>query len=211
MNRVAENQLPIVKKAIFFLAITILGSVVLDQVSKYHAHQEWMVWQDKEDITQYQGRRSKLMATADTPPKRGSSEFYFALNTNYVRNLGAAWGFLSDTPDSFRIPFFYGVTILALFVIWQYFRTTPPHHTTARFGLALILSGALGNLIDRVHLGFVIDWIDVRWNIFGWRYDFPNFNVADSAITIGVSLLMIDMIILESKRQKIAKSLAASE
>jgi signal peptidase II len=68
--------------------------------------------------------------------------------------------------------------------------------------LTLILSGAIGNFIDRIRYGFVIDWIDVRWNLLGWRYDFPNFNIADSAITVGVSLLLIDMLILESIRQK---------
>jgi signal peptidase II len=66
----------------------------------------------------------------------------------------------------------------------------------------LILSGAIGNFLDRVRFGYVIDWIDVRWNLLGWRYDFPNFNFADSCITVGVSFLLVDMLILEGLRSR---------
>jgi signal peptidase II len=128
------------------------------------------------------------------------------LGFNYVRNLGAAWGALSNLPDNVRVPFFYVVTIVAVFIIGLYIKTTPVEHRLTIFALGLILSGAVGNFIDRLRVGYVIDWIDVRWNLMGWRYDFPNFNVADSAITVGVLFLLFDMLVLESLRRRSDKT-----
>lgn len=182
------------------LLIMLIGSVGLDQVSKLHAQEELMKWSHETDLTQYQGQRVPLYAFGD--PVGAPDKFYLAFATNYVRNLGAAWGALSNLPDHIRVPFFYSVTVLAVIIIGVYMRATPAHHRFAVFALGLILSGALGNFLDRVQHGFVIDFIDVRWNILGWRYDFPNFNVADSAITVGVMLLTFDMLVLETLRRK---------
>jgi signal peptidase II len=126
-----------------------------------------------------------------------------------VRNLGAAWGALSNLPDNIRVPFFYVVTIVAVFIIGLYIRSTPVEHRLAIFSLGLILSGAIGNFIDRLRLGYVIDWIDVRWNLVGWRYDFPNFNIADSAISVGVAFLLFDMAVLETLRRRSEKAATA--
>lgn len=186
------------KLSIICLTLMVLGCIGLDQVTKVHAQNELMTWTDDTDPGLYQGRRFPIWATG--VPDDGS--FYLSLSTNYVRNLGAAWGALSDLPDGIRTPFFYLVTLIAVIVIGVYMRSTPLHHRLAIFALTLILSGAIGNFIDRIRLGYVIDWIDVRWNILGWRYDFPNFNIADSAITVGVSFLLVDMLILESLRRR---------
>lgn len=182
------------------LLVMLLGSVGLDQVSKIHAQNQLMRWSHETDLTQYQGQRVPLYSFGD--PVNSPEKFYLSFAFNYVRNLGAAWGALSNLPDNIRVPFFYSVTILAVVIIGIYMKSTPAHHRLAIFALGLILSGALGNFIDRLLHGFVIDWIDVRWNILGWRYDFPNFNIADSAITVGVTLLTFDMLVLESLRRK---------
>ena len=187
--------------SLIFLMVMTIGSVGLDQVSKVHAQDKLMKWSDATDPALYQGQRYPLMAFG-SPLLQESPNFYLAFATNYVRNLGAAWGALSDLPDSIRAPFFYLVTCLAVIIIGVYMRSTPVHHRLAIFALGLILSGAIGNFIDRIRLGYVIDWIDVRWNLLGWRYDFPNFNVADSAISVGVSMLMFDMLVLEALRRK---------
>jgi signal peptidase II len=184
--------------AIACLALMIIGSIGLDQVTKLHAQNRLMQWSDATNPAEYKGWRYPLFQTG-TPEEGG----YLALSTNYVRNLGAAWGALSQLPDGVRVPFFYLVTIAAVVIIIVYMRSTPAHHRLANFALALILSGAIGNFIDRLRLGYVIDWIDVRWNLLGWRYDFPNFNFADSCITVGVSLLAVDMMILESLRKRV--------
>jgi signal peptidase II len=187
--------------SLLFLLLMTLGSIGLDQVSKVHAQDKLMRWSDETDPSQYLGQRYPVWA-AGNPFHNEGSKFYVSFSTNYVRNLGAAWGALSSLPDGVRVPFFYMVTLLAVVIIGVYMRSTPVNHRLAIFALGLILSGAIGNFIDRVRLGYVIDFIDVRWNLLGWRYDFPNFNGADSAITVGVGLLMFDMLVLENLRRK---------
>jgi signal peptidase II len=105
----------------------------------------------------------------------------------YIRNKGAAFGIFADS--AVRIPFFIGVTIIALLVIVWYLRRVRVDQQLAAFSLALIFAGALGNLIDRVRLGEVIDFLDVFWRHYHW----PAFNVADSAICVGVALLVWEM------------------
>jgi signal peptidase II len=184
------------------LLLMIVGSVGMDQVTKIHAQDTLMEWSHATDHTRYQRRRHLVASYGSPAPNSDSNELYFALATNYVRNLGAAWGFLANLPSAIRVPFFYVVTIVAVVIIGMYLRATPWSHRCARFSLTLILSGAIGNFIDRLIHGYVIDWIDVRWQIFGWRYNFPNFNIADSVITVGVVLLMYDMVVLETIRRK---------
>ena len=105
----------------------------------------------------------------------------------YVRNKGAAFGILSDS--AVRIPFFIGVSIVAMLGILWYIRRIRSDQKLALAALSLIFSGAFGNLIDRIRLGEVIDFLDVFWRHYHW----PAFNVADSASTVGVTLLLIDM------------------
>jgi signal peptidase II len=116
-------------------------------------------------------------------------------NITYVRNKGAAFSFLSNA--SWRLPFFITVSIVAALVILIAFRKMRDDQKLAQTSLAMIFSGAVGNLIDRVRLGEVIDFLDAHW----YRHHWPAFNVADSLICVGVFLLAIDMI-LEEKRLK---------
>lgn len=113
----------------------------------------------------------------------------------YVRNRGAAFSFLSDA--SWRLPFFIGITLVAAIAILVAFHKLRDDQKLAQVSLAMIFSGAVGNLIDRVRLGEVIDFLDVHW----YRHHWPAFNVADSLICVGVFLLAVDML-LEDKRQK---------
>lgn len=113
----------------------------------------------------------------------------------YVRNRGAAFSFLSNA--SWRLPFFITVSIIAVIVILIAFRKLRDDQKFAQTSLALIFSGAVGNLIDRIRLGEVIDFLDAHW----YRHHWPAFNVADSLICVGVFLLAIDLYI-EEKRLK---------
>lgn len=113
----------------------------------------------------------------------------------YVRNKGAAFSFLSNA--SWRLPFFITVSIVASFVILIAFHRMRDDQKLAHTSLAMIFSGAVGNLIDRIRLGEVIDFLDAHW----YRHHWPAFNVADSLICVGVFLLAIDML-LEEKRLK---------
>jgi len=105
----------------------------------------------------------------------------------YVRNKGAAFGILANS--SIRIPFFILVSLAALAGIFWYLRRLNEQQRLMHWALALIFSGALGNLIDRIRLGEVIDFLDFHW----YQHHWPAFNVADSAITIGVGLLLLDI------------------
>ncbi|MDU0458141.1 MAG: signal peptidase II [Geobacteraceae bacterium] len=115
----------------------------------------------------------------------------------YVRNRGAAFSFLSNA--SWRLPFFITVSMIAALVILIAFRKLRDDQRLAQISLAMIFSGAVGNLIDRIRLGEVIDFLDAHW----YQHHWPAFNVADSLICVGVFLLAIDML-LEEKRLKTA-------
>lgn len=119
-------------------------------------------------------------------------------NITYMRNKGAAFSFLASF--SYRLPFFILVSLVAIVVILVVMRRLREDQKFTAGCLSLIFSGAVGNLIDRVRLGEVIDFLDVHWYGHHW----PAFNVADSAICVGVFLLAIDMFI-EEKRQKALK------
>jgi signal peptidase II len=108
----------------------------------------------------------------------------------YVRNRGAAFGVFSDAELPYQAWVFAAVSVLALVAIGVYAWRLPAASRLPRLALALIIGGALGNLIDRVRLGYVIDYVDVFWG----RYHWPAFNVADSCITIGVALLVMDLL-----------------
>jgi signal peptidase II len=108
-------------------------------------------------------------------------------NLTYVRNKGAAFGILANS--SVRIPFFITVSVVAMLGILWYIKRIRDDQKVVFIALALIFSGAFGNLIDRIRYGEVIDFLDFFWRNHHW----PAFNVADSAITIGVALLFIEM------------------
>lgn len=116
-------------------------------------------------------------------------------NITYVRNRGAAFSFLSEA--SWRLPFFICITLVAVIAILVAFHKLRDDQKLAQVSLAMIFSGAIGNLFDRVRLGEVIDFLDVHW----YRHHWPAFNVADSLICVGVFLLAADML-LEEKRLK---------
>ena len=112
------------------------------------------------------------------------------LSLSHVRNRGAAFGLLADAGLPFQGPVLAVVSLLALGAIAGYAWRLPAEARIPRLALAFILGGAIGNLIDRVRFGYVVDFIHVYWNQHSW----PDFNVADSAISTGVVLLLLDML-----------------
>lgn len=138
--------------------------------------------------------KSKLMLYDAVPVIDG----FF--NIVYVLNPGAAFSFLHDMNESYRRLFFITVTIIAIFVVLYIFAREKSKINTA--GFALILSGAIGNLIDRIIIGKVVDFLDFYYK----TYHFPAFNVADSCITVGVALIIIDMLFFSKKRDNDKKS-----
>jgi lipoprotein signal peptidase len=111
----------------------------------------------------------------------------------YARNPGAAWGLLADVSERYRRPFFVGVSILAMaFIVFTYGRASQEQRRL-RLALALILGGAIGNFIDRLAYGYVVDFVDWHARLLGRIRHWPTFNVADAGITVGVLLLALDL------------------
>jgi signal peptidase II len=105
----------------------------------------------------------------------------------YVRNTGAAFSFLSDA-GGWQRWFFAGLAILISMIIAVWLTRLKPHETLLAVALSLVLGGAIGNLIDRLAYGYVIDFLDIYYQTWHW----PAFNVADSAITLGVILMLLE-------------------
>jgi signal peptidase II len=111
-------------------------------------------------------------------------------DVTHVRNSGAAFGFLNMVDFPFKTVALAIVATAALIGVGLYALSLSHQQMLARVGLALIIGGAAGNLIDRVAQGSVVDFVDVYWR----TWHFWAFNVADSAITIGVALMILDML-----------------
>lgn len=127
----------------------------------------------------------------------------------FARNKGGAWGLLSDENEAVRKPFFLLVSLAAIVFIFSLYRKLAPSQLALKWGLPLVLGGALGNLVDRIRYGHVIDFIDVRAGFIrsinslftaGASDHWPTFNIADVAIVVGVGLMAVDM--FTSRKQK---------
>lgn len=115
-------------------------------------------------------------------------EGFFSITS--IRNPGAAFGFLSGMPPFFRAVFFLGLSAGAIVVIFLFIRFHTKKNDVLVCALSLIFGGAVGNMIDRIRLGEVIDFIDLSAGPYHW----PAFNIADSVITVGAVILLWDMI-----------------
>lgn len=113
----------------------------------------------------------------------------------HVRNTGAAFGLFAGDIGPFRTLFFVTITIGAIILIFFVFRRIKGNRALAPLSLAMILAGAMGNLVDRIRWGYVIDFLDFYWREYHW----PAFNIADSAITVGVFLLFIENVLLHGE------------
>lgn len=112
------------------------------------------------------------------------------LDFTHVQNSGAAFGVLNAADFPYKSAVMIAIAALALVAISLYARQLGSHEKLSRYGLALILGGAFGNLIDRALAGYVVDFVDVYWG----DAHFWAFNVADAAITIGAILVLLEMV-----------------
>ncbi len=111
-------------------------------------------------------------------------------NYQLVGNKGAAWGMFGNLPDSIRLPFFTLIGVIAVVGIFVFYYRSYQQFLM-RISLISIFAGAIGNIIDRMTIGYVIDFIDWHYNGYHW----PTFNVADIAISVGVGLMLVQMIL----------------
>jgi signal peptidase II len=160
---------PIVRQPLWFLALVSLVSLAIDLGSKGWAKQ-----------------------TLDDPhvfPYKKIDVIKDHLSLVFAKNKGGAWGLLQDENENLRRPFFLLISAAAVIFIVTLYRKLTPNQTALRWGLPLVLGGALGNLVDRIRYGHVVDFIDVYWKESHW----PTYNIADVAICVGVGLMAVDM------------------
>jgi signal peptidase II len=158
------------KKYILLLLISCI-IIVLDQVTKIYIH------------SRFQLSESVIVI----------KDFF---NLTYVRNYGAAFGFLAESHPTFREIFFLSMPPIAIIIIMTILRSVKDNDFLQISALSLICGGALGNYIDRLKYRYVIDFLD--FHIFN-KYSYPAFNIADSAIVCGVGILILVMT-LEKKK-----------
>lgn len=133
---------------------------------------------------------TKAMVKAKLPLHESITVIPGFFDLTHVRNTGAAFGMLDNTDFPYKPALMVLVALIALGAVASYALTLPSTQRIARFGLALILGGAVGNLIDRATMGYVVDFVDVYFRgVHFWA-----FNVADSAITVGVVLMLLDVL-----------------
>lgn len=169
------EQKPAANKS-FYLWLTLSGIVIaLDQMTKL-AIIKWVPLYDSIPLNSF-------------------------VNITHQRNTGAAFSLLADAPGWQRWFFITLAIVVSLYLIVWLWRIRNLRHTILSAGLALVLGGAVGNVIDRIYLGSVVDFIQVL--IMGWP--FPSFNVADSAISVGAAFLIIDTLFF-SGREKVEDS-----
>jgi len=108
----------------------------------------------------------------------------------HIHNPGGAFGFMANQSSSLRSVIFIIISFLAIGLVYYFYRNTPRTHPWLASGFALIFGGAIGNLIDRVRFGKVIDFLDIYIGSYHW----PAFNVADSAISIGVAIFLFHLL-----------------
>lgn len=158
------------KKRNLFLSI-VGGIVVLDQITKVYIENSFDLFQKIEVI-----------------------ENIFSIT--HVRNKGAAFGLLSSFDSSFVPVFFILASFTAMGVILYLYKNLPEKRYIPQIALSLIFAGALGNLIDRLRIGEVIDFLDFHW----YQYHWPSFNIADSSITVGVIIFILNLLFSEKRK-----------
>jgi signal peptidase II len=143
-------------------------------------------------------RWTKVLVDAWAESARSASPFAVpslpilgdTLRLSYVRNPGMIFGFLAHSDLPGRDAVLTAASLVAIVLLGVYYFRLPAEKRALRFGLGLVLGGALGNLIDRMLYGYVIDFIDVSLYFARW----PAFNLADSAIVVGVALMSVDLV-----------------
>ena len=140
---------------------------------------------------------TKAMVRATLPLHDSRTLIPGLVDFTHVRNTGAAFGFLNAVDFPFKTVVIALIATAALIGVGMYAASLAHHQLIARVGLALIIGGAAGNLLDRVIAGSVVDFVDVYWR----NWHFWAFNIADSAITIGVAIMILDMLGVDKRRR----------
>jgi signal peptidase II len=141
---------------------------------------------------------TKFMAQKNLPLHHRVEVIRGFFSLTHVRNTGGAFGIFGGRKGGLGMVFFVGVSIIAVGTILFLFRKTEDDEKTLTLAFSLVLAGAIGNLIDRLLYGEVIDFLEFYHASFYW----PAFNIADSAICIGIGLMAFELMIWDRKKAK---------
>ena len=134
---------------------------------------------------------TKLLILAKVPLYHVIAVIPDFFNLTHIRNPGGAFGFMAAGSQGIRNLLFVGVSAIAMGLIVYFYRSTPKTHPYLASALAMIFGGAAGNLIDRLRFGEVVDFLDVYVGAYHW----PAFNVADSAISVGITIFIAHLVL----------------
>jgi signal peptidase II len=134
---------------------------------------------------------TKLLVLAKMPLYHSIPVIEGFFSLTHIRNPGGAFGFMAASSQGVRNLLFVGVSIFAMGLIVYFYRSTPKTYPYLASALAMIFGGAVGNLIDRLRFGEVVDFLDVYVGAYHW----PAFNVADSAITVGITVFIVHLVL----------------
>ena len=161
------------KTKYWVLTLTSLGVLILDQ------------W-------------TKLLVLEKLPLYRRVEVIPGFFNLTHVRNTGGAFGIFGGEKGGLGSFLFVAISCVAILSILFFFKRLGNEERTLRFPLALVLGGAVGNLIDRLRFGEVIDFLDFSVASYHW----PAFNIADSAICLGIALMAFDLLVLDHRKSR---------
>jgi len=139
---------------------------------------------------------TKLMIQQTLPLHKTVEIIPGFFNLIHVRNTGGAFGIFGGEKGPVGSVLFVVASLIAVGILVVLFLRVKEHEKTLAFSLALLLSGAIGNLLDRLSYGEVIDFLDFHVSLYHW----PAFNVADSAISIGIGLMALELLIKEHEK-----------
>lgn len=159
----------------YLILMALSGAIIaIDQATKLYIHTSYALGQSTNVINNF-------------------------FNITYVRNKGAAFGILANLPDVVRESFFFLMTPVALIIILVILKSVPKNDKVQILALSGIFGGAIGNYIDRIRFRYVIDFLDFHINN---TYSWPAFNIADSAIVVGVCVMLLLMFKKEPAENK---------
>jgi len=161
------------KRKYWVLLIVCIGVLLLDQWTKHLVQEKLFLYQAVEVIPGF-------------------------FNLVHVRNTGGAFGIFGGRGGGLASILFVVVSVVAIGSILFFFFKAKEEEKTLSISLSLILSGALGNLIDRVQYGEVVDFLDFHLRAYHW----PAFNIADSAICVGIGLMALELFVRDSRKSK---------
>jgi len=164
--------------------------VVADQVTKYLAVEHLTI---AFRPTQGLSDRIRTFVSVDHPFAARAVEVTGWWEHRYKENPGAAFSFLAGASERVRVPFFHLISLAAVIFILAYYRKLTDSQRYLQIALALVLGGAIGNAIDRILHGYVIDFIDWHAGSAYW----PTFNIADSGITVGLAMLLLERLFIK--------------